>query len=98
MFHLLPVFNMSRYKIIFGIIFSQIMMFISAVPVFASDAPDINNPQYIHNLIAWRVYELTVMARNIMTWIRTSSPTLWIVFSASFAFVAVRLIKKLKKI
>lgn len=95
---LLPVFNMSRYKVIMSFVFTQILMFLSALPVMASGSPDPTDPQFQQNLLAWRVYELTVMARNLMTWIRNNSPVLWIAFCVSFTFAAVRLIKKLKKV
>lgn len=95
---LLPVFNMSRYKMIMTFVFTQILIFLSSLPVMASGAPDPLDPQYQRNLLAWRVYEVTVMARNLMSWIRNNSPVLWIAFSVSFAFLVVRLIKKLKKV
>lgn len=88
-----------KAKLISGFILANICIFITSMPVLAnSDPTDPLDPQAQRTLLAWRVTELTMMARNIMSWIRENSPTLWIVFCASFAFTAVRIIKKLKKV
>lgn len=95
--YLTSVFHGSKFKSFIGILTFQILTISSCIVAFASSS-ELDDPVYVAGLINWRVTNLVQMARAILVWLQRNSPTLWIVFCASFAFTAVRIIKKLKRV